>query len=167
MCGYSILSNARVICMHDGLWYGITVQLMQTISTYYYYGAINTSEEIHIKELLLSNGGGWFENVLDWRKQIICIGMVLKKKWKSLTFLRERKKRRKLSKNDICVYPRLFRKYGAKLPCQKKAMGVLSRWDGNSAGESGTCIVCTQELTGRSRNYDPGRVSIESLHEFG
>jgi hypothetical protein len=26
--------------MHDGLWYGITVQLMQTISTY--YGAINT-----------------------------------------------------------------------------------------------------------------------------
>jgi hypothetical protein len=25
--------------MHDGLWYGITVQLMQTISTY--YGAIN------------------------------------------------------------------------------------------------------------------------------
>ena len=39
MCGYSILSNAIVICMHDGLWYGITVQLMQTISTY--YGAIN------------------------------------------------------------------------------------------------------------------------------
>jgi hypothetical protein len=42
MCGYSysILSNAIVICMHDGLWYGITVQLMQTISTY--YGAINS-----------------------------------------------------------------------------------------------------------------------------
>ncbi len=39
MCGYSILSYARIICMHDGLWYGITVQLKQTISTY--YGAIN------------------------------------------------------------------------------------------------------------------------------
>jgi hypothetical protein len=41
MCGCSILSYARVICMHDGLWYGITVQLKQTISTY--YGAINST----------------------------------------------------------------------------------------------------------------------------
>ncbi len=32
---------------------------------------------------------------------------------------------------------------------------------------SGTSIVCTQELTGRSRNYDPGRVAIESQHDFG
>jgi hypothetical protein len=34
MCGYSysILSNARVICMHDGLWYGIIVLVYYCIS---------------------------------------------------------------------------------------------------------------------------------------
>ncbi len=47
MCGYSILSNAIVIRMHDGLWYGITVQLMQTISTY--YGAINTLSYYYVE----------------------------------------------------------------------------------------------------------------------
>jgi hypothetical protein len=50
-------------------------------------------------------------------------------------------------------------------------MRVQSRrdGDGNSAGESGTCIVCTQELTRRSRNYEPRRVAIaiESQHDFG
>jgi hypothetical protein len=39
MGSYSILLNTIVRYMHDGLWYGITVQLIQTISTY--YGAIN------------------------------------------------------------------------------------------------------------------------------
>ena len=65
------------------------------------------------------------------------------------------------------MYLRLFRNYGAKLLSQKKVMRAQSRLDGNSAGESGTCIVCTHELTRRGRNYDPGRVTIVSQHDFG
>ena len=73
----------------------------------------------------------------------------------------------KLRGNDIYIYLRLFLKVGAKLPSQKKVMRVQSRIDGNSAGKSGTCIVCTHKLTGRSWNYDPGRVAIEPQHDFG
>ncbi len=75
----------------------------------------------------------------------------------------------KLRRNDIYIYLRLrlFLKDGAKLPSQIKVMRVQSRRDGNSAGESGTCIVCTHKLTGRSWNYDPGRVAIEPKHNFG
>ncbi len=67
----------------------------------------------------------------------------------------------------IYIYIRLFLKDGVKLPSQKKDMRVQSRRDGNSAGKSGTCIVCTHKLTGRSWNYDPGMVTIEPQHDFG
>ncbi len=46
-------------------------------------------------------------------------------------------------------------------------MRVQSRRDGNSAGESGSCIciICTHELTGRSRNWESGRIAIQPQHE--
>jgi hypothetical protein len=73
----------------------------------------------------------------------------------------------KLWGNDIYIYLRLSLKDGAKLPSQTKVMRVQSRRDGNCAGKSDTCIVCTHKLTGRSWNYDPGRVAIEPQHDFG
>ncbi len=45
------------------------------------------------------------------------------KKTKIFNFFEIAQKRSKLSENDIDVYLRLFRKYGAKLPCQKKLLG--------------------------------------------
>ncbi len=73
----------------------------------------------------------------------------------------------KHSQNDIYIYLRLSLKDGAKLQSQKKVVRVQSRRDGNSAGKSGTCIVCTHKLTGRSWSYDPGRVAIEPQYDFG
>ncbi len=65
-----------------------------------------------------------------------------------------------------CV-SKTFPKIWCKTTEPKKVMRVQSRWDGNSAGEFGPCIVCTHELTGRSKNYDPGRVAKELRHDFG
>jgi hypothetical protein len=47
------------------------------------------------------------------------LGMVYKK-MKIFNFFEIAQKRSKLSESDIDVYLRLFRKYGAKLPSQKK-----------------------------------------------
>ena len=74
----------------------------------------------------------------------LSLGGVLKK-IQNFNFFERAQKRSKLSENDIDVYLRLFLKYGAKLPSQKKIMRVQSRSDGISAGESGTCIVCTHK----------------------
>ncbi len=41
-------------------------------------------------------------------------------------FFGKAQKRSKLSENDIYIYLRLFPKYSAKVPSQKKVMGVES-----------------------------------------
>ena len=48
------------------------------------------------------------------------------KKIKIFNFFGKAQKRSKLSENDIYIYLRIFPKYGAKLPSQKKVMGVQS-----------------------------------------
>ncbi len=60
------------------------------------------------------------------RVLVLVLGMVLKK-MKIFNFFERAQKKSKLSENDTCVYLRLFRKYGAKLPSQKKVMRVQSR----------------------------------------
>jgi hypothetical protein len=48
------------------------------------------------------------------------------KKIKIFNFFGKAQKRSKLSENDIYIYLRLLPKYGAKVPSQKKGMGVQS-----------------------------------------
>ena len=74
------------------------------------------------------------------------------KKNQIFNFFGKAQKRSKLSENDIYIYLRLFPKYGAKVPSQKKVMGVQSWWDCISAGDYGTCILCGHESIGRSWN---------------
>ncbi len=79
--------------------------------------------------------------------------MVLKK-IKIFNFFERAQKRSDFSENDIDIYLRLFLKYGAKLPSQKKVVSVQSWGVVFLAGDFGICALCTHEneKTGTSMN---------------
>ena len=65
----------------------------------------------------------------DIKTYLFLSGLVLDmvyKKIKIFNFFGKAQKRSKLSENDIYIYLRLLPKYGAKVPSQKKVMGVQS-----------------------------------------
>jgi hypothetical protein len=66
-------------------------------------------------------------------------------KMKIFNFFESAQKRSNFSENDIDIYIRLFRKYGAKLPSQKKVIRVQSWGVVFLAGEFGICTLCTHE----------------------
>ena len=59
-------------------------------------------------------------------KFVVVVVDVVYEKIKIFNFFGKAQKRSKLSENDIYIYLRLFPKYGAKVPSQKKVMGVQS-----------------------------------------